>query len=215
MDSTHRHESDRNPAGDLERLPLAVLVARAQSRVPAAWGEIVYRLGPLVLTWAQQFGLKPEDAEDTAPEVFLAVFEHLEWFDGKLPEWNFYAWVRRITKNKVRQRLGTRRRRRVEPEALGGSLAQALLAEAPQPAPADGGEADHCESDQRARQIEAVRRARAGVEPKTWLAFVGHAVDERLAADVGAELKMTKGAVYQSKYCVIRSARRHLDALDR
>ena len=39
--------------------------------------------------------------------------------------------------------------RRVEPEALGGSLAQALLAEAPQPAPADGGEADHCESDQR------------------------------------------------------------------
>jgi hypothetical protein len=27
-------------------------------------------------------------------------------------------------------------------------------------------------------------------------------------------LKMTKGAVYQSKYCVIRSARRHLDALD-
>ncbi len=141
----HHDRSEPDP----EQLPLALLVARAQSRDPAAWGEIVYRLGPLVLTWAQQFGLKPEDAEDTAPEVFLAVFEHLEWFDGKLPEWNFYAWVRRITKNKVRQRLRTRRGRRVEPEALGGSLAQALLAEAPQPAPADGGEADHCESDQR------------------------------------------------------------------
>jgi RNA polymerase sigma-70 factor (ECF subfamily) len=59
----------------------------------------------------------------------------------------------------------------------------------------------------------AIELIRAEFEDRTWRAFWLTAVEGRMAAEVGVELGMAKGAVRQAKYRVLRRLREELDGL--
>ncbi len=169
------------PAAENQGGPLDRLVARLKSREPAAWGHLLRKFAPFLYAAARRSGLKCEDAEDSVQDVFLAILGHVAGWDEKMPDGDFLAWLRAVAANKVRDHF---RGHQVEPEAVGGNLAQELLAQVRGRAPADGSATDRGDSDERALQREAVRRGLTQVEEKTRQAFLRHAVDERPAKEV-------------------------------
>ena len=60
-----------------DRSDVAVLVAAAEQGDEAAWGEIVDRYTPLVVTVGQRYRVSPGDLQDIAQTVWLRLVEHL------------------------------------------------------------------------------------------------------------------------------------------
>jgi RNA polymerase sigma factor (sigma-70 family) len=206
MDATHCHESNQDPEPSQQPMPVALLKAGD----PAAWGKLKEFLGRFVLNWTRHVPLNGEDLEDLMQEVFLAVKKRIAGFKEEIPRGGFFKWLKRVTGSKAIDLL---RGRRGEPVARGGDGALQLLAQVRERVPADGGGTDHLGDEQWALQMEALRRARAGMENNTWLALWRLVADGRPGREVSAELGMSPNAVYQAKYCVIERARREYAAL--
>jgi RNA polymerase sigma-70 factor (ECF subfamily) len=179
------------------------LLDRARANDPAAWDRVVRLYAPLVLHWCRGAGLGEDDAADVFQDVFGAVASHLGGFRREPAGGTFRGWLRTITRNKVRDHF---RRRGREPAGTGGSEARSLLAQVPETVRADESE-PAAESDLLRRALELIR---AEFEPRTWQAFWQTAVEGRAAADVGAELGMTPGAVRVAKSRVLQRLRAEL-----
>ena len=184
------------------------LLQRARGRDPAAWERMVALYGPLVLGWCRGWGLREEDAADVFQEVFQAVAAHLGSFRRDRSGDTFRGWLRTITRNKV---TDLHRRQDREPAAAGGSEARVRLAQVPQATPAEGS----AEDDGAVRGLlhRALEMIRGEFEPRTWEAFWQTAVEGRAAADVGAELGMSPGAVRVAKSRVLHRLRAELGEL--
>jgi RNA polymerase sigma-70 factor (ECF subfamily) len=192
-------EEDRSSSTGTSRS----LIDRARANDPAAWERVVGLYAPLVLHWCRAAGLGEDDAADVFQEVFGAVAANLGGFRREPDGGTFRGWLRTITRNKVRDHF---RRRGREPAGAGGSEARSLLAQIPEAAGADDSE-PAAESDLLRRALELIR---AEFEPRTWQAFWQTAVEGRAAADVGAELGMTPGAVRVAKSRVLHRLRAEL-----
>ena len=107
----------------------STLLERVKARRPEAWQRLVELYGPLVYRWCRQSGVGTEDAADVVQEVFGAVAGHVADFRRRRPGDSFGAWLGTIARNKIRDFY---RRRRAE--AAGGTDAQELLAQIPEPA---------------------------------------------------------------------------------
>jgi RNA polymerase sigma-70 factor (ECF subfamily) len=98
--------------------------------------------------------------------------------------------------------------------AAGGTEAyerlQQLSDEAPDPWLNDE-EREVTEQGVVARTLELIR---AEFEPTTWQAFWIATVEKRTAAEIAAELGMTKHAVHQAKYRVLRRLREEFEGLE-
>jgi RNA polymerase sigma-70 factor (ECF subfamily) len=187
-----------------------MLVALLKLGDPAAWKKLKDYLARFVLAWTRHLHLNREVLEDVMQEVFLAVQKRVAGFKEEIPDGDFYKWLKRVTTNKAIDHL---RSRQAEPEAPGGDFVQALLAEVPERTPADGGGADHLGDEDWALRIGALRRARAGVENKTWLAAWRLVADGRMAREVAREVGMTVRAVNKAVQRVICAVRREYAAL--
>lgn len=201
-----------NVAGDAGRSSSTAtqrsLLERARARDPAAWERMVVLYAPLVLSWCRGWGLRPEDAADVFQEVFRAVAAHLDGFRRDRTGDTFRGWLRTITRNKVTDHF---RRQEREPTGVGGSEAQALLAQVPGAKPAEEDPADtDFEAELLHRALELIR---GDFEPRTWEAFWQTAVEGRTAADVAADLGMTPGAVRVAKSRVLHRLRTDLGEL--
>ncbi|RYP87206.1 sigma-70 family RNA polymerase sigma factor [Nocardioides guangzhouensis] len=62
---------------DDDRTDVTLLVAAAEQGDEGAWGEIVDRYTPLVVTVVRRFRLSPAELQDVAQTVWLRLVEHL------------------------------------------------------------------------------------------------------------------------------------------
>lgn len=182
------------------------LIHRVKDGDSDAWRRLVKLYGPAVYVWCRQSGLNTHDAADVVQDTFLAVAGHLARFRRERPEDSFRGWLFTITRNKVRDHY---RRLNESVQAQGGTAAEKMLAQIPELLSGDsqlqptGGFIER-------RALELIQ---AEFEQRTWQAFWQTAVDGRGATEVAAELTMTKHAVRQAKYRVLRRLRQELDGL--
>jgi RNA polymerase sigma-70 factor, ECF subfamily len=196
----------------------------------AAWDRMVALYAPLVARWCRGQRLSEADAADVFQEVFQAVAAHIGRFHQSRRGDTFRGWLRTITRNKIHDLY---RRRRREPQGVGGSEAQRRMnllsvpgdatdsvqgsagsfvppAAEPalgEPALAEPTSADPAERTLFRRGLELIRRE---FEDRTWQAFWRTAVDGRATADVAAELGMSPGAVRVAKSRVLQRLRSEL-----
>jgi RNA polymerase sigma-70 factor (ECF subfamily) len=77
------------------------LLLRLRANDPEAWRTVVRLYTPLVYHWCARSGVRGEDADDVAQEVFQAAATHLPSFRHDRPGDTFRGWLRGITKNKL------------------------------------------------------------------------------------------------------------------
>ena len=166
-----------------------------------AWERFVNLYTPLLLHWARQAGLQPQDAADLVQEVFTLLVQKLPLFTydrGK----SFRGWLRTVALNKWRD---FHKRRTARPPADGAGVTAV-----PDPHDPDAfWEAEH----RRQLVARALEVMQAEFEPRTWKACWQFVVGGRPAAEVGAELGLSENAVYIAKCRVLRRLRQELDGL--
>jgi RNA polymerase sigma-70 factor (ECF subfamily) len=173
----------------------------------AAWEAWVERYRPLVMRYARRVGLGPEDAEDVAQASLLAFSAAYREGRYDRARGRLRTWLYGIAVNQVR--AAQRRRRELVPgdTAAEDALFGGLTAPAEQEAQ---WEAEWREAVLR-RCLEQVR---GEVEARTFRAFEMVARAGRDPADVGAELGLTRDAVYAAKRRVLRRVRELAPAID-
>jgi RNA polymerase sigma-70 factor (ECF subfamily) len=164
--------------------------------------------GPRVYTWGRQAGLQANDAADLGQEVFQVIATRLKTFRRDSPQDSFTAWVRGITRNKLREHY---RRRTVGGVGQGGSDAMQQLREL------SLGLSESRTSPQSSERAQLLRAAVVGVqaefESATWSAFWRTAVEGHPTAEVAAELGISSSGVRQARCRVLRRLRQELDEL--
>ena len=183
------------------------LLRRVRSRDPEAWRRLVRLYAPMVFLWGRHCRLNAHDAADIVQETFLAVSTHMQQFRRDRPDDSFRGWLWTIARNKIRDFY---RSRTNSVQALGGAAAEKSLAQVPD-VPDD--------IETRKSVLGLVERLaldliRTEFEERTWQAFWQLTVDGRLAADVAADLGMTKRAVRQAKYRVLHRLRQEMEGLE-
>lgn len=188
--------------------PLSLL-DRIRANDPAAWQRWLALYRPLVLFWCKCAGLSEPDSEDVSQDVFAAAAKGLAGFRRDRAGDTFRGWLRAITRNAV---LVHFRRQRAQPQAVGGSEAQAQLLAVPDPltAPAHGEDTEISRLYHR-----ALEQVRCEFEPHTWQAFWLTVVEGRAPATLTAELGMSRAAIRQAKSRVLRRLKQEVgDLLD-
>lgn len=187
----------------------ASLLVRVVGRDPEAWNRLSRLYGPLVYQWARRCGLAEADAADVVQEVFAVLARRIGDFRRRGPGDTFRGWLWTIARNKVRD-LGRRSRERIS--ADGGTTAYQRLQQLPDDAPEPWTDDERTAAEQGvvSRALELIR---AQFEPTTWQAFWIATVENRTAAEIAAQLGLTKHAVHQAKYRVLRRLREELDGL--
>ncbi|MFH1924547.1 MAG: sigma-70 family RNA polymerase sigma factor [Planctomycetota bacterium] len=187
----------------------STMLERLRLRDGEAWRQLVHVFGPVVYQWCRRRGLQPSDSADTVQEVFASVASKLDEFHRSSPGHTFRGWVWTVARNKI---LDHFRRGATRPTAPGGTDANRRLQELP--------DSDLIEIDERSavdaqrlitqRALEVIR---GDFDEKTWRAFWRMAVDGHSSAEIAADLGMTKDAVRQGKYRVLRRLREELERL--
>jgi RNA polymerase sigma-70 factor (ECF subfamily) len=176
------------------------LLARVRQGDNDAWTQLVDLYGPLVFHWCRRAGLSPPDAADVFQEVFRGVATNVSGFERQ-GRGAFRGWLWSITQHKLGDQA---RRSRGRSQAVGGQEHQRLLDETPDlHAPPEDTEGEEFSP----AIYDALETIRAEFEPRTWQAFWRTVVEDRLAADVAAELGLTLPAVYTAKSRVLRRLR--------
>lgn len=184
------------------------LLERAKLRDEQAWVRLVHLFGPVVYRWARIEGLQSQDAIDVVQDVFASLIHAIGHFRRDRPGDSFRAWLRTITRNKIRDQA---RRRKARPEAAGGSQAAVRLECLVDPRCGDSAEDD---SDLDAAVLHrALELVRAEFEPRTWQAFWLTVVEDKPPTVVAEELGVSIASVYQAKSRVLRRLRAELDGL--
>lgn len=179
------------------------LLARLKDGADAdAWREFVHLYGPVVYGFARKRGLQDADAADLMQEVLRSVARNAGRMEYDPKRGTFRGWLYTVTRNKVYNFLSAQRNR---PRAVGDSGAQERLEAVPDRE--EDREDDWDIEYQRRLSANAMDAVRHEFQPNTWKAFWGTAVEGRGAQDVGAELKMTPGAVYVAKSRVLARLR--------
>lgn len=174
----------------------------------AAWTEFVNLYGPVVYGFARKRGLQDADAADLVQDVLRSVARNAERMDYDPKRGTFRGWLYTVTRNKIYNFLTANKNR---PKAVGDSAAHERLDSLPDKA--DEHEHEWELEYQRRISARAMDRVKHEFQPATWQAFWGTAVDGRSAQDVGAELKMSPGAVYVAKSRVLARLREEAQQL--
>lgn len=190
----------------------STLLVRLQNRDREAWEQLTTLYSPLVYHWCRRANLAPESAADVLQEVFRSVSTALDRFRRDRPGDTFRGWLAVITRNKIRDHL---RLEVTQPLVRGGTDFRKELENLPDPnadASLDGCSA--ASNEIRGVLHRAIGLIRNEFEENTWQAFWMTTVDERIPADVAADLQVTVNAVYKAKSRVLRRLRDQLDGLE-
>ena len=167
------------------------LLLRVRQLDEDAWCRLVETYAPLVYHWCQQNGVDLEETKDVTQDVFLSVRQNLDQFERRTPQDSFRAWLRTITRNKLRDRY----RKKGPARAVGGDLdpdqIDTQLEEVP--------------SDQEQREEVAVlyqqvvASIQAEFSDRDWQAFWLVAAEERSVNDVAQLLDTTPNVIYLAR----------------
>ena len=208
---------DKPKLTDPNVLPLAAsddatslsLLERVKKQDGSAWRRLEQLYGPLVLRWCKFMGLQDADTADMCQEVFLAVHLKIGEFRREPPEKTFRKWLRTIARNEIIDRW---RRNRRQPEAVGGSEAQAVLNEWPAETPEEETAVEEEKSLLMRRALELLQ---TDFRPETWKAFWRTWIDDVSPKEIAAELQVSLGAVYTARSRVRRRLKQEFgDLLD-
>ena len=199
-------DSRNGDGADLPDSTSTSFLQRLKSQRPEAWRRLVKLYGPVLYLWCRQAGLQPADAADVVQEVFVAVATHVQGFRREKPGDTFAGWLWTITRNKIRDHF---RRRRGQAQGQGGTDAQQRLVLLPD-ASLDSSSLNTPPPDGSGLEHQVLELIRTEFEDRTWRAFLRATVQGQSAAEIAADLGMTKRAVRQAKYRVLRRLRREL-----
>ncbi|MCS6865513.1 MAG: sigma-70 family RNA polymerase sigma factor [Gemmataceae bacterium] len=180
------------------------LLARIKDgRDTDAWREFVQLYGPVVYRFARNRGLQDADAADLMQDVLRSVARNAHRMDYDPQRGTFRGWLYTVTRNKIYNFLSSQRNR---PRGSGDTDAHERLDATPA-RDDDGPDADWEKEYQRELSARAMEIVKGEFQPSTWAAFWQTAVEGKAAADVGAQLKMSPGAVYVAKSRVLARLR--------
>jgi RNA polymerase sigma-70 factor (ECF subfamily) len=184
------------------------LLDRLKEGDAASWRRFLSLYTHLVLWWCWRGGVRRHDAEEVAQEVFQAVAAKVARFDRRR-RGSFRAWLRGITQHKLYAHY---RRSVKQPQALGGSEGEELLAGVPVDPPEDSAGPE--ELTERAILCRrALDLMRSEFDPRTWEAAWRTIAEGQRPADVAAALGMTANAVYIARSRVLARGRELLREL--
>jgi RNA polymerase sigma-70 factor (ECF subfamily) len=186
----------------MDATPVSLLERLRRPDESDAWDRFVELYTPFLYHCARRLGLGPEDAADLVQDVFALLLRKLPQFAydrGK----SFRGWLRTVVLNKWRENY---RQRAPSPVAAAVPLPDDLTSP-------DGSDAFSEAEYRQYVTTRALRIMQAQFQPTTWKACWEHAVVGRPAAEVGAELGLSEGAVYVAKHRVLRRLRKELEGL--
>jgi len=183
----------------------ASLLAGIRAGDEGAWHRLVDLYGPLVYCWCRRAGLAPEDVADVAQEVFRSVASGIGTFRKTKPSDSFRGWLNVVTHNRICDHF---RARAAQVDATGGSNVQRVLSQVPCDADSGSGSSDAPAAHALVRA--ALKRIRGDFEERTWQAFCQGVLNGRSAAEIGADLGMSPGAVRKAKARVLQRLREEL-----
>jgi RNA polymerase sigma-70 factor (ECF subfamily) len=181
----------------------SALLEGVKARDPEAWRRLAYLYGPLVYGWCRRQGLQNPDCEDVVQEVFLTILARVGEFRQQSGGGTFRGWLWAITRNKLGDWL---RKHKAQARPLGPHAGPPPAPDVPAPETAE------CIDPPPATEAGRLyRRALDLIRPEfadhTWQAFWRVTVDGQTAADVAADLHMTRNAVYIAKSRVLSRLR--------
>ena len=182
------------------------LLLRAGASDQEAWQRLVSLYSPLVHYWCRSRGVRPDDLQDLAQEVFAAVAAGLKNYRQDQPGASFRGWLRGIVGHKLQDYF-----RRKPAMGVGGSTAQLRLQEIP--AQSDGTALSESDGEVARLYRRAVEQVRIQFEDRTWQAFWKVAMESRTPAEVAAELGISPTSVRQAKSRVLRRLKEELGEL--
>jgi RNA polymerase sigma-70 factor, ECF subfamily len=181
----------------MDSTPVSLLV-RIQARGDDdAWERFLKFTTPLLEIWAARLGLRQHDAQDLVQDVLTVVAEKIPDFSYDRDK-SFRGWLRTIAVNKWRHW-----HRRPRGVALSEAVSEGLVAE-------DPAELFHQKEFNNFLVARAMEVMRTEFEPTTWKACWEHVAHSRRAAEVGAELGISAGAVYVATSRVLHRLREEL-----
>jgi len=181
----------------LTRPSLLVRIRDAGDR--EAWRQFVELYAPLVYKFARRHGLQDADAADLTQDVLQAVAGASKRLVYDSRRGTFRAWLYTVARNKLRNFLVVRQRRREDGD-------RRLLDE--QPARE---EVELWEKEYEERLFDwAIEQVRGRFHEATWRAFWMTAVENHGAAEAAAELRISIGAVYIAKSRVLARLRNEI-----
>ena len=182
------------------------LIERARLRDEDAWRELVDLYSPLIVVWCQHCRAGREMTADVLQDVFATVARALDTFSSPGYTGAFRGWLWTITKNKLRDAV---RRDARQVQGVGGSSAQALLAQFPDPLEISDNEPSQS-SELYALMSRGLSQIEATFQPTTWQAFWRSVVDAQPTDQVARELNMSPASVRQARSRVLRRLRQQL-----
>jgi RNA polymerase sigma-70 factor (ECF subfamily) len=192
-------------------LTRVTLLARIRDGGDAdAWREFVQLYGPVVYRFARNRGLQDADAADLMQDVLRSVARNAPKMQYDPARGTFRGWLYTVTRNKIYNFLTAQRHR---PRGTGDTDAHERLDATPARGDDRGPDAEWEKEYQRRVSARAMDRVRGEFQDTTWQAFWQTAVEGKPAAEVGAGLKMTPGAVYVAKSRVLARLREEVRAL--
>jgi RNA polymerase sigma-70 factor (ECF subfamily) len=192
--------------GEAEETTSLSLLERARGNDARAWQRVMDLYRPLVLTWCSRQGVRAEDAEDVAQEVFTAAAGGLAAFRHDRQGDTFRGWLRGITRNQVLMHF---RRNHGQPRGEGGSRARLDLENLPER------QADPEDEPAVVNQLyrRALEYVRGEFPERLWQAFWLTAIEGRRPPELAGELGMTAAAIRQAKSRVLRRLKQELGEL--
>lgn len=184
------------------------LLDRIRHQQAEAWSRFVDLYGPLIYRWARHSHLQSSDAADVVQEVFRSVATNIHLFRRDQPGDSFRAWLRTITRNKVRDHFRKHQGELIAGDAVFGGQVFARVDD-----PVVESDEDGEAGGLRPLVYRALELVQSEFEATTWRAFWRVVVDEQRPKDVAQELEMTLGAVYMAKSRVTRRVRAELEGL--
>jgi RNA polymerase sigma-70 factor (ECF subfamily) len=157
-----------------------------------------------IYRWCRLDGLQAADAANVVQEVFHSIALNLADFRRDRSGDSFRAWIRCITKNKVRDHF--RREKRQPAHAAGGTDAYRLLASYPE---AGGGTEIETPLRSTGRELFSTlcSQVRNEFSERDWRLFWRVVVDGQPAGEAGAEYGITANTVRLVKMRVLRRFR--------
>jgi RNA polymerase sigma-70 factor (ECF subfamily) len=184
------------------------LLARACEGEEDAWKLLSDLYRPLILDWLRRSGVRPEDAEDLAQEILVAVVRGLGDFAHPGRRGAFRSWLRTITVNRTRNFWKAQSGREA---ATGDSGVLRMLHDL------EDEDSELTRVWDRQHDQYVVRCLLDVValefEPKTVLAFRRLTLDGASGEDVAQELATSVGAVYVAKARVLKRIRQEAEGL--
>jgi RNA polymerase sigma-70 factor (ECF subfamily) len=176
---------------------------RAGDQRDEAWAVFQARYRTVILGWCLRRGLSQDCAEDLTQDVLLKLFQQLPRYHHDPSRGQFRGWLKAVVNNALTD-YWRRQQRRPERGGVGGTAFQERLGDLASPAAETPADELSVVIEEHAQNTaaEILERVRAKVKETTWQAFYQTMVDERPAAEVAADLKLSVAAVYKATYRV-------------